>query len=374
MPVELPLTEYLHRRAVRSRNPLNGTFELTPVCNMNCRMCYVRMSHEEQQAIAPLKTAEEWLSLAAECRDAGMLYLLLTGGEVFLRPDFKTILSGLSKMGFIISINTNGTLITEELVEWLKSNAPCRFNITLYGASDETYARLCGNPHGYSQATRAIDLLRAAGFLVIINISLTPYNIADLDAMYAFCAERKLQSKIAAYMFPPARKESFVPGENQRFTPEEAAAAMARIELLQRGREAFLQYNETRTFPVPMDEDCECTTEDGVVRCRAGRCTFWVTWDGKIMPCGLFSVEEDTPDVFQTGFTAAWQQVLAKTDSIRLPARCEACPMRDLCRPCAAVCISESGRFDAVPEYRCQMLRAYPDAIRRLVKEITHEA
>lgn len=374
MPAETTLTEYRHRRATALRIPLNGTFELTPVCNMNCKMCYVRMSPQEQQAIAPLKTAEEWLALAEACRDAGMLYLLLTGGEVFLRPDFKIILSGLSKMGFVIAINTNGTLIDEETVDWLKNNAPCRINITLYGASDATYARLCGNPHGFTQVVHAIDLLQAAGITVKINLSLTPYNIDDLEAMHAFCTARNLPCRMTAYMFPPSRKDCFTPGENLRFTPEEAADAMAKIELLQRGREAFLQNNENRVFPVPMDDDCECTTEDGVVRCRAGRCTFWVTWNGKFMPCGLFPLDDKTTDVFQIGFPAAWQEIQEQTDAIRLPARCNECPMHDLCRPCAAICISESGCFDAVPEYRCKMMRAYPEAVRRLVKEITHEA
>ena len=44
IPIEPPVTEYLFRKATRQRIPLGGTFELTPVCNMDCRMCYVKMS------------------------------------------------------------------------------------------------------------------------------------------------------------------------------------------------------------------------------------------------------------------------------------------------------------------------------------------
>ena len=57
IPVEPPITEYLHAKAARQGIPLSGTFELTPLCNMNCRMCYVRMSREQQEAIRPLRTA-----------------------------------------------------------------------------------------------------------------------------------------------------------------------------------------------------------------------------------------------------------------------------------------------------------------------------
>ena len=114
IPLEPAITEYLHRKASASRIPLSGTFELTPVCNMNCRMCYVRMSHQQQQAIRPLRSAAEWLSLAEEAKKHGLLYLLLTGGEPFLHPEFRQILTGLQKMGFVISINSNGTLIDED--------------------------------------------------------------------------------------------------------------------------------------------------------------------------------------------------------------------------------------------------------------------
>lgn len=63
IPVEPPITEYLHAKAARQGIPLSGTFELTPLCNMNCRMCYVRMSREQQEAIRPLRTAAQWLEL-----------------------------------------------------------------------------------------------------------------------------------------------------------------------------------------------------------------------------------------------------------------------------------------------------------------------
>ncbi|MBQ5711622.1 MAG: radical SAM protein, partial [Oscillospiraceae bacterium] len=58
--------------------PLSGTFELTPCCNMSCKMCYVRMTKAQQEAQAPLRTAEEWVALGRAAKEKGMLYLLLT--------------------------------------------------------------------------------------------------------------------------------------------------------------------------------------------------------------------------------------------------------------------------------------------------------
>lgn len=175
IPVEPPITEYLHAKAARQGIPLSGTFELTPLCNMSCRMCYVRMSREQQEAAHPLVRRDAWLDLARQAKEQGLLYLLLTGGEPLLHPDFREILTALHRMGLLVSVNTNGTLIDEEVVQWLRQAPPVRMNVTLYGASDETYDRLCRNPQGFTQATRAIRLLRDAGISVKLNCSLTPY-------------------------------------------------------------------------------------------------------------------------------------------------------------------------------------------------------
>ena len=79
---EARLVEFLHQRADMAGIPLSGTFELTPMCSMACRMCYVRMTPEEVAASGKrLRTVEEWLSLAEQIRKRGTLLLLLTGGD-----------------------------------------------------------------------------------------------------------------------------------------------------------------------------------------------------------------------------------------------------------------------------------------------------
>lgn len=48
--VEPRLTQYLFDRASRTLTPLSGTFELSPVCNLACKMCYVRKTPAEVAA------------------------------------------------------------------------------------------------------------------------------------------------------------------------------------------------------------------------------------------------------------------------------------------------------------------------------------
>lgn len=371
IPVEPPVTEYLHRKAAKLHIPLSGTFELTPVCNMDCKMCYVRLSKEQQEAIHPLKTAEEWLWLGREAKKQGMLYLLLTGGEPFLHPEFREILSGLHKMGFIISINSNGTLIDENVVNWLKDIPPVRINITLYGASDETYAKLCGNPRGFTQVTKAIHLLKAAGISVKINCSITPYNADDLEAIFDFCHREKLIIQATSYMFPPLRKDSSKIGENDRFSPEKAAYYSAKVEQLLNGDQDFLRrLKEKNLDGLTAAQEVDCLeTEGECIRCRAGSCSFWVTWDGRMLPCGMLT-DFMAKDVFQCGFETAWNKASEAAESIRMPAKCGNCQLRKVCKSCAAMVYTETGNYHTVPEYRCRMAHEYAHACRLIENEI----
>lgn len=370
IPVESPITEHLHSRAARLNIPLSGTFELTPVCNMQCRMCYVRMTKSQQEAIRPLHTAEEWIKLGEIARDKGMLFLLLTGGEPFLRPDFRQIFQALHKMGLVLSINSNATLINEETIEWLKETPPARINVTLYGASDETYARLCGNPKGFTQVSRAIHLLKDAGINVKINCSLTPYNADDLGKIISFANENKLVVQATSYMFPPLRRDKSMVGKNDRFSPEDAAYYSAKIESLLNGEDAFLEKVNSSDYPVlssDLEEHCDAAEGEGI-RCRAGKCSFWVTWEGKLLPCGM--IPDSGVNVFEDCFDTAWKAASESACAIRLPAHCKNCGIKERCKVCAAMALTESGDFAAIPEYRCKMARAYPAACKRLEAEI----
>ena len=75
-------------KAARTHTPINGSLELLPLCNMNCEMCYVRLSRSELERKGHLRSAAEWISLVRQMQKAGTLFLLLTGGEPLLFPDF----------------------------------------------------------------------------------------------------------------------------------------------------------------------------------------------------------------------------------------------------------------------------------------------
>lgn len=349
------LTEYLYTKASRLKIPLNGTFELSPVCNFSCKMCYVRKTREEvQDSLRAMMTLDDWREVARQAEKAGMLELLLTGGEPLLWPDFWTLYEELVDMGFLVSINTNGSLIDEAAILRFQQRPPHKINVTLYGASDETYKRLCGISGVFSKVDAAIKGLMDAGLTVKLNCSLTPDNAQDLDWIVDYAAQRNTVLSVATYMFPPVRRDPSQIGVNERFTPAESAQYLMRYLRRNRGEEQYQRYLKGilngSAEPLGLEADC-IDPADGRIRCRAGKASFWVTWDGWLQPCGMMT--QPKIDLRKHKFPEAWSLLNEETAAIQLSGLCDKCPSREICHPCAAVAWAETGSFSGVPIYKC---------------------
>ncbi|MBQ1376688.1 MAG: radical SAM protein, partial [Lachnospiraceae bacterium] len=209
--------------------PLNGSLELSPLCNMDCDMCYVRLSKEEASACGRLKTADEWLQLAEQLKEAGVLFLLLTGGEPLLYPDFKRLFVSLRRMGFILTVNTNGTLLDEAWADFFRENRPRRVNLTLYGTSDLAYQKLCHYPGGFEKALKAARYLKDRGTDVRFSYSLTRENLSSLNAFFDLSEELGIPCSVDTYMMPVTRERNKPYALTSRVSPEEAAACTLEI-------------------------------------------------------------------------------------------------------------------------------------------------
>ena len=344
-PTGEPLwSSYIHRKGAALGLPIAGNFELTSNCNFNCKMCYVHNTNHKEAL-----STEDWIELGRTARDAGMVFLLLTGGEPFLRKDFKEIYSSLLEMGLLISINTNASLIDDEMFEFMVKHPPLRMNISLYACNDAVYEELCGRSV-CDVVKHNIRRLHDAGISVKMNASITPYNVSEIEAIYAFGKEVGVPVQATTYMFPPVRISREQYGcAPARFSAEEAAAQMLRC------REQYMTPEQLRNYSgAPLDEDTDCTVEEGEhMRCRAGRTAFWVTWDGRMLPCGMFPC--DGYRIADMGFEAAWEAVRAYTQTIRMPKECIGCSHKKRCSACAASVIAETGSASVRPDYICRM-------------------
>ena len=348
------LSKYLHQKGCRLGLPVSGNFELTARCNFDCKMCYVHLKNNVQELMKKELTADQWLSLASDARDKGMVFLLLTGGEPFLRKDFELIYTELIKMGFVVSINTNASLYNEELRKLFRAYPPSRINVTLYGGSEETYERLCGNS-SFERVVKNLRNMKEDKMQVRLNVSLTPLNVKDMKSIFEISKELSFQTKTTAYMYPDVRVTGETGVNEGRFEAEEAGRVMAEWNKLHDSKEIFEERIKEVIRCREMACEAECGVEDQMgVLCRAGRSSFWVTWDGRMLPCGTMDIESSYP--FEVGFEKAWEEVKERTAAIRLPKECTNCAYRKMCGVCAANCKAETGRFDMKPDYLCKMV------------------
>ncbi len=355
----------LLNRAAMQRAPINGSIELLPLCNMNCDMCYVRLTRAEMEAQGRLRTAEEWLELGRQMQKQGVLFLLLTGGEPLLFPEFKQVYLGLRKMGMILTLNTNGTLIDEAWADFFAQYPPRRINITLYGASAVDYDRLCHYPEGFARVTRAAELLRERKVDVKIGVSMTPANVGGHAKIHDISEALGTPAHVDTYMMPAARERSLPFDKQNRLSPVEAA--QARMYALRRGlgEEWFAHFAREKIAQI--DHGAPREAVPGHMTCLAGSCSFTINWQGKMRPCVVMSAPE--ADVFEVSFAEAWRRIRAAVDEIATCATCTACRLKPLCRTCAAAALLETGSYDGVPNYLCQ----YAEESLRLLQEYIAE-
>ncbi len=340
--------------------PVNGAFELTPRCSLNCKMCYIRMTPEEMAPFGRERSAEEWIDLARSAVKEGLTFLLLTGGEPFVRKDIFRILTALRGMGIIVDINTNGTLIDEAVADQLMSCPPSKINITLYGASRETYARLCGDGSAFDRVIRAIDLLLERKFLVCLNATLTADNAHEQEALSAIAKSRGLALRTTGYVIPPSRR-----GEREgayRLNAKEAGCLAFKAQLLENGTEIMKARAENQL----LSENCFYETTEGV-SCLAGRSQFWITWNGKMLACGM--LPQITADPWEQGFAEAWTYINGQARTLPGDKECASCQYRKLCPSCAAARYCETGDTASHCRYMCDFTESFCTELRKLVED-----
>ncbi len=344
--------EHLFQQATLKHLPIYGGFELTPYCNLSCKMCYV---HETAPGL-PLLSGDQWLEIGRQASENGTLCIVLTGGEPLLHPDFKQIYSGLKQMGMVLTMNTNATLIDKEMADFLAKDMPRRVNVSLYGPNEEVYEKLCGNASGFRKTIRAIELMLERNIPVKINIIPNTVSFPYLDEMLAICRSYDLTVEMTTYLFEPLRKLS-CGQQGYRLSPEQMAESVIkwdhyRFTEYERVTRAILCHQALDTFD--MSRETEGTVP---LRCLAGNSSFWICWDGKMNAC--VNMIRPRADVCESGFSEAWELTKEERLHIQVPAKCSTCSLSKFCLTCAAVGFHQNGVFEQVPDIMCQATEHY---------------
>ncbi|HOI25612.1 MAG TPA: radical SAM protein [Caldisericia bacterium] len=340
--------------------PLLGAFELTSRCNLACKMCYINLSASDQEVENKELTANQWIELAREARDEGMLYLTLTGGEVFLRPDLELICTELSKLGLIISIATNATLIKSESIKWIRSIPLLTFSVSIYGASEESYYHLCGKENVFDTTMKTLELFMQNSIPFKVKTVAAKSNKAELTKIFDLLNKRKIPMGLVDYLAPRFSESSCV-NSCERMDPKElidsenVLSEHIKKSLLNQ-QSARLNKEMQKTFKEDCitDRNSESINKDyAFEKCLSGYCAFWIHHNGNMVPCGLMDSPFTKPVVL--GFKKAWKDLLSDCMNIPICKECKQCKNREFCLTCPARLKSETGLFNKPAKYLCDL-------------------
>lgn len=366
----------LWRRLEGKHTPLGFELEMTARCNLDCRHCYVNMPANDARAAARELAAVEIQEIGRQAVELGALWCTLTGGEPLLRPDFAEIYLGLKRLGLLVSIYTNATLIREEHIALFRKYPPRDIEITVYGATAGTYERITRRQGSYARFRHGLALLLDSGIKVRLKTMALRSNLQELPEIARFCRERTKDF----YRFDPFLnlRTDRDPERNreiasERLLPEE-------IAFCERGdaeRQGALEKRCDRLIE-PLREDFSyeaclaCSRQDRCesflrlsrrLICGAGLASFFVAHDGAFRLCASLCAPGTTYDMRQGSLRQAWEEFVpsvreSKAKSAQLLNSCRSCPIVNLCFNCPATADLECGDPEAVIPYFCSVAKA----------------
>jgi len=340
----------IHKQARARRLPVNATIEVTHRCPLACSHCYNNAPVGDAEARSRELSTDELRRVIDEIADAGGLWLLFTGGEIFARADFLDIYTHAKRRGFFVTLFTNGTQITPKIADYLKEWPPFSIEITLYGRTRETYERLTRVPGSFDRCMRGIELLRERGLPLKLKSVAVTVNRHEIPDMERFARELGLEFKFDGMI--NARIDCSGSPLAVRLSPAE----MVEIDVADPVRAA----EWARLVRVRADAPPVAPSEQ-VYHCGGGISAFSVDPEGKMNICVLS--RQDSYDLRAGSFEVGWRDFLAKVRAkpTKRLTKCNACQIRELCSTCAATAELEHGDAETPVDYFCEVahLRAH---------------
>jgi radical SAM protein with 4Fe4S-binding SPASM domain len=338
----------LLKQGYAKRVPLNGTLELTFRCNYNCVHCYVNLPTGDRVAKARELSTAEWKRILEEIAQAGCLNLLLTGGEFMLRPDWKEIYMHARRQGMLITLYTNGSAITPEIVDFLAEYRPRRVEITLYGATKDTYEKVTRLPGSFEKAIRGINLLSEHAIPLKLKSVALRSNFHELAQMKYYTENLGLR-----FYYDPMINIRI---DGQTYPLAERLSPVQIIALDIEDNERAERLVEVCTG---MDQEPQ---RGEVFSCGAGQVSFTVDPFGMVSTCQI--VRKPSVDLRQHSFEYAWNVVFNKMRHLERSGtqRCDHCEIQGTCTQCAGWSMTDANDYETPNDWLCDVNHAKHEA------------
>lgn len=322
--------EFIKRLSKHARAndiPVNGNFELTPLCNLDCKMCYIHLT--DATVKAKMLSGKQWIAIMQQAIDKGMVNAMLTGGEAMTHPDFWEIYEYLIRKGVLVRIKTNGLLLNEETIKRLIVMKPTCIDISLYGCNSESYLAVTGHDV-YETVIANIHAAKAAGLAIRLMVTPSRYMQPWVEDIMQLAKSLDVHTNVNGKLFSP-KEDTGRELADFDLTTEEY------LQILRRGIELFPREKPMKDddCPEPDKKTTSVISEIGL-RCGGGRFTFAAHWDGTMTPCLMFPQEMICENLKNTAFADAWENINRQVKEFVTAKECLTCSYREKCAYCPA--------------------------------------
>ena len=331
------------------RLPLMGSLELTYRCNLDCVQCYCNLPANDQKARSRELSLAEIRDIFDRMAEEGCLWLLLTGGEPLLRPDFLEVYEHAKKAGMLVTLFTNGTLVSAEVADYLAEWPPRKVEITLHGVTRETFEIVTRVPGSYNRCMRGIELFLERDLPLSLKTTVTKLNLHELWDTKEYVEGLGIEHRFDALLIP--RFDGSKHPYEVRLTPEEL------VQLDMADGERWQELGR-------LGEDLWGVVRgDDLYVCGAGERSFHIDPYGRLGLCSINRAH--TYDLRQGSFRVGWAEFIPGVRSSRIGqvVRCRTCPAIALCGQCAAWSYLEHRDLKTPVEYVCAVGRARAEAL-----------
>jgi len=313
----------MNQKALALGVPISVHLDVTYRCNERCIHCY--LDHDDHGEM----TTPEIEDLLAQLADAGVFFLTLSGGEVFMRRDFFTILSHARRHLFNVKVKTNAAMIREPEAKQLRDLGVEQIQISVYSHRAEVHDAVTKLPGSHRRTIEAIRFLKSQGLKVVIANVLMGVNVDDHLGVMALARELQVPYTLDPTITPK------MDGDTSLLDLRIAGEQLGQIF---RQRELVGNVEEFCAPPTAPDE----SVMDGYP-CSAGHTACYISPYGDVFPCVQFPLP--CGNIRQQKFIDIWRTSAQFNEVRSIRARdlpvCSTCAHVGTCTRCPGLAYIE---------------------------------
>jgi heme b synthase len=328
-------------------------WEITRRCNLRCVHC--RSASEMEVKGHPDFPTSEAFRIIDDIVSYARPVVVLSGGEPLKREDVFEIAKYGTEKGLRMCLATNGTLVTDETCEKIKSSGIRIVSLSLDGSEETVHDDFRSQKGAFAGTINAARLFKKHGIEFIINSSFTKRNEEEIPKVYKLAKEL---GATAWYMFmivPTGRgeeimnelisKESYEDILDWHFDMESEEEEMLvrptcaphyyRVVLQQSKKKGSKFRKRTLKF-----------STGGAKGCIAGQLICLIDVDGNVLPCSYFP--KPAGNIREQSFREIWEEselFRDLRDFKKYKGKCGSCEYINVCGGCRARAYSVYGDY-----------------------------